>query len=232
MKKIPYDTEYITETLNRRGYMLCPAILNAAECETFRQLYKEHALYRKTVVMERHRFGLGEYRYFTYPLPPLLQTLREQVYPLLVPAANLWMQVLNIERRFPARHEELLAECRAAGQHKATPLILRYGPDGYNTLHQDLYGECYFPFQAVFFLSEAGHDHTGGEFVLTEQQPRAQSRAVVLQPAKGDMLIFTTAFRPLKGSRGYYRAAVKHGVSTLHSGERYTLGLIFHDALS
>lgn len=232
MKKISMDAQYITESLNQQGYVLCPAILSAEECEQVRQLYVQPDLYRKTVLMERHRFGRGEYKYFTYPLPSLLQSLREQLYPLLVPVADLWMQVLNIERRFPATHEELLAECRAAGQQKATPLILKYGPGGHNTLHQDLYGECYFPFQAVFFLSESGIDHTGGEFVLTEQQPRAQSRATVLQPAKGDMLIFTTAFRPLKGSRGYYRAAVKHGVSTVHSGERYTLGLIFHDAVS
>lgn len=232
MKKIAIDAQYIAESLNRQGYVLCPAILDAAECEQVRQLYVQPDLYRKTVLMERHRFGQGEYKYFTYPLPSLLQSLREQLYPLLVPVADLWMQALNIERRFPATHEELLAECRAAGQQKATPLILKYGPGGYNTLHQDLYGACYFPFQAVFFLSESGVDHTGGEFVLTEQQPRAQSRATVLQPAKGDMLIFTTAFRPLKGSRGYYRVAVKHGVSPLHSGERYALGLIFHDAIS
>jgi len=232
MRKISFDPEYITESLNRKGYVLCKAILSAEECEHLKQLYEQRDLYRKTVLMERHRFGLGEYKYFTYPLPQLLQSLREELYSLLVPAANLWMQMLNMERRFPHTHKELLSECHAAGQQMATPLLLKYGPDGYNTLHQDLYGECWFPLQAVFFLSESGTDYTGGEFVLTEQQPRAQSIATVLQPAKGDMLIFTTAFRPLKGKRGYCRAAVKHGVSTVHSGERYTLGLIFHDAQS
>lgn len=190
MRKMPFDPEWITDSLNHQGYVLCKTILNAAECEDLKQLYEQRDLYRKTVRMERHRFGLGEYKYFTYPLPQLLQSLREELYPLLVPAANLWMQVLNTGRSFPYTHGELLSECRAAGQQKATPLILKYGPGGYNTLHQDLYGECWFPFQAVFFLSESGTDYTGGEFVLTEQQPRAQSRAKVLQPAKGDMLIF------------------------------------------
>ena len=182
--------------------------------------------------MERYRFGLGEYKYFNYPLPNLIQNIRENIYPKLAPIANAWMKVLNIHKIFPNTHQELLKQCNDNNQTKATVLILKYGKGGYNTLHQDLYGEIYFPIQTVLFLNEPDEDFTGGEFVLTQQTPRAQSKAIVLKPKKGDMLIFTTNFRPVKGTKGYYRVNMKHGVSAIHSGERHTLGIIFHDALS
>jgi len=182
--------------------------------------------------MERYRFGSGEYKYFNYPLPNLIQRIRTGIYPKLAPIANAWFKALNIEKVFPDTHQELLQQCNQNNQLKATVLILKYGKGGHNTLHQDLYGDIYFPIQTVLFLSEPGEDFTGGEFVLTQQTPRAQSKAIVLKPGKGDLLAFTTNFRPVKGTKGYYRANMKHGVSEIHEGERYTLGIIFHDALS
>ncbi|WP_254089554.1 2OG-Fe(II) oxygenase [Dawidia soli] len=226
------DWPAVARQLHEKGYASLPHLLSDALCESLKQGYAAPHGYRKTVVMERHRFGLGEYKYFHYPLPAALQTVREEVYPHLVPVANAWMEVLHLPDRFPASLDALLEQCRAHDQHKATPLILKYGAGGFNTLHQDLYGEVYFPLQLVFFLSAAGSDYTGGEFVLTQQTPRAQSKAIVLTPDKGDMLIFTTNFRPVKGSKGYYRASMRHGVSEVHRGERYTLGVIFHDAVS
>lgn len=182
--------------------------------------------------MERYRFGLGEYKYFNYPLPDLIQTIRKTIYPSLAPIANYWMKVLNIDTKFPDTFQELQARCHANNQLKPTVLILKYGKGGHNTLHQDLYGDVYFPIQTVLFLNKPDEDFTGGEFVLTQQTPRAQSKVIVLKPKKGDMLIFTTNFRPVKGSKGYYRVNMKHGVSEIQSGERHTLGIIFHDALS
>ncbi len=182
--------------------------------------------------MERHRFGLGEYKYFDHPLPPIVQVVREEVYPYLAPIANDWMRSLRIDQRFPATFIEFRELCHANGQQKPTPLILKYGIGGFNTLHQDLYGDVYFPMQLAFFLNEPDEDYTGGEFVLTQQMPRAQSKAVVLKPSKGDMIIFTTNFRPVRGSQGFYRANMRHGVSEVLSGERHTLGVIFHDATS
>ncbi|WP_211217498.1 2OG-Fe(II) oxygenase [Segetibacter koreensis] len=181
--------------------------------------------------MERYRFGLGEYKYFDYPLPGLIQTIKEEIYPKLAPIANKWMNVLHIEKEFPCKFEELQRLCHNNNQTKPTVLILKYGKGGHNTLHQDLYGDIFFPIQMVLFLNEPAEDYLGGEFVLIQQTPRAQSKAIVLQPRKGDMLIFTTNFRPVKGSKGYYRANMKHGVSEVHEGERHTLGIIFHDAL-
>jgi hypothetical protein len=195
-------------------------------------VYNDGQHYRKTVNMERYRFGRGEYKYFTYPLPPLIQQIREFVYPHIAKVANTWMEVLNLEESFPDNFTELQQRCHEYGQDKPTALILKYGSGGYNTLHQDLYGEVYFPLQLVLFLNDPEKDYTGGEFVLIEQTPRAQSRAIVLKPKLGDMLIFTTNFRPVKGSRGYYRVNMKHGVSEVLSGQRHTLGIIFHDALS
>jgi hypothetical protein len=182
--------------------------------------------------MERFRFGKGEYKYFDYPLPSLLANMRHYLYAQLSPVANTWMQQLGESRRFPANLDDLHAACRKNGQEKPTVLILKYGQGGYNTLHQDLYGEVYFPLQAVFFLNDPAKDYTGGEFVLTEQRPRAQSRAIVLTPGLGDLLIFTTNFRPARGARDYYRLKVRHGVSEVIDGERHTLGLVFHDAVS
>ena len=222
----------VTESMNGKGYALIPKILTDDQCEELIQAYDNESLYRKTVVMERYRFGLGEYKYFDYPLPKIIQTLRETMYPKLSPIANLWMKVLKIEKLFPSTLEELQLLCHQNNQLKPTPLILKYGKGGFNTLHQDLYGEVYFPMQAVLFLNDPDKDFTGGEFVLTQQVPRAQSKAIVLKPKKGDMLIFTTNFRPIKGARGYYWANMRHGVSEVATGKRHTLGIIFHDAIS
>ncbi|OCX53243.1 prolyl 4-hydroxylase subunit alpha [Mucilaginibacter sp. PPCGB 2223] len=224
--------EAITEAMHRNGYAIIPRVLTGAQCDGLKAGYDHPNSYRKTVIMERYRFGLGEYRYFDYPLPEIIQNIRESVYPKLAPVANTWMQVLNIDTRYPDTFKELQAQCHAGGQLKPTPLILKYGPGGFNTLHQDLYGDIYFPIQTVLFLNRADEDYTGGEFVLVQQTPRAQSKAIVLKPNKGDMLIFTTNFRPVKGSKGYHRVNMKHGVSEVRSGERYTLGVIFHEALS
>jgi len=223
--------EIITQ-LHGHGYALLPAFLDNDACAALIGLYNDGQHYRKTVNMERYRFGRGEYKYFTYPLPPLIQQIRELVYPHIANVANTWMEVLNLKEHFPDHFTELQQRCHEHGQDKPTILILKYGSGGYNTLHQDLYGEVYFPLQLVMFLNEPEKDYTGGEFVLIEQTPRAQSRAIVLKPKLGDMLIFTTNFRPVKGSRGYYRVNMKHGVSEVRSGQRYTLGIIFHDALT
>ncbi|WP_281321840.1 2OG-Fe(II) oxygenase [Flavobacterium aestivum] len=222
----------IVEEMHEKGFAIIPKFLTSDQCAELINGYTNTNAYRKTVVMERYRFGLGEYKYFNYPLPNLIQSIRESVYPKLAPIANAWMKVLNIPVTFPNAHQELLEQCHENNQLKATVLILKYGKGGYNTLHQDLYGEVYFPIQTVLFLNEPDEDFIGGEFVLTQQTPRAQSKAIVLRPKKGDMLIFTTNFRPIKGSKGYYRVNMKHGVSEVHSGERHTLGIIFHDALS
>ena len=226
------DWDKTADDLHTRGYALLPKVLSPAECTGLIDAYEAPAVYRKTIQMERYRFGEGAYKYFRYPLPPLIQDIRGAVYPRLASVANRWMEALSEERRFPSVHAALLDACRAHGQEQPTVLILQYGAGGFNTLHQDLYGEVYFPLQLVLFLNEPGEDYTGGEFVLTEQVPRAQSKASVLQPRRGDMLLFTTNFRPVRGSRGYYRVHMKHGVSPVHQGQRHTLGIIFHDAVS
>ena len=221
-----------TNELHDQGYTTLKNILTIEECDQLIQAYQADHTYRKTITMERYRFGLGEYKYFQYPLPELITEIRENIYTFLAPIANQWMQVLHIDKAFPTSHREFKNTCHENGQTKPTVLILKYGPGGFNTLHQDLYGEIYFPMQLVLFLNEPEKDYTGGEFVLTEQIPRAQSKANVLRPKRGDILIFSTNFRPVKGSKGYYRVNMKHGVSPLHSGERHTLGIIFHDALT
>lgn len=226
------DWQQMAKELHAKGFAHIPGLLRDEECRQLIEAYHSKELYRKTVVMERYRFGSGEYKYFSYPLPALIQQIRENLYPVLAPVANLWMNALGIEQQFPAEHRELQERCRSNGQLFPTALILKYGKGGFNTLHQDLYGDVYFPMQAVLFLNEPGTDYTGGEFVLTEQVPRAQSKAIVLKPRKGDLLVFTTNFRPVKGSKGYYRVNMKHGVSEVESGERHTVGIIFHDALS
>lgn len=218
--------------MNQRGYSLVPQFLPYQYCKGLIGAYNNADLYRKTITMKRHSFGLGEYKYFKYPLPELIQTIRKAIYPKLVPIANTWMEMLNIERRFPCEFDELQRLCHNNNQIKPTVLILKYGKGGHNTMHQDLYGDIFFPFQLVFFLNEVDDDYTGGEFVLTQQIPRAQSKAIVLRPQKGCMLIITTNFRPVKGSKGYYRAQMRHGVSEVHEGERHVLGIIFHDALN
>lgn len=224
--------ESITHDLNTRGYTVIKNVLSPAECLQLIAGYSHESPYRKTVNMERYRFGLGEYKYFNYPLPDLITNIRQTIYPYLSKVANQWMKALNIPVQYPPEHNELLKQCYLAGQTKPTVLILKYGRGGFNTLHQDLYGDVYFPMQTVLFLNQPNQDYTGGQFVLTEQIPRAQSKAIVLQPNRGDMLIFTTNFRPVRGSKGYYLVNMKHGVSEVHDGERHTLGIIFHDALN
>jgi hypothetical protein len=226
------DWSVFTETMHEKGYAIIPNILTDLECEELKNAYENPELYRKTVVMERYRFGLGEYKYFKYPLPSIISDVRTMIYPKLAPIANLWFKVLNIDIEFPTTHKEMLEKCHENNQLKPTVLILKYGKGGHNTLHQDLYGDVFFPIQTVMFLNQPDEDYTGGEFVLTQQTPRAQSKAIVLKLNKGDMLVFTTNFRPIKGSKGYYRVNMKHGVSEIHSGERHTLGIIFHDALT
>ena len=226
------DWDSITGNLHSKGFSVVENVLTAAECRQLISDYQQKDNYRKTIVMERYRFGIGEYKYFSYPLPDLITNIRQTVYKYIAPVANKWMEVLNIDKTFPATHPELQDLCKRNGQDKPTVLILKYGAGGFNTLHQDLYGDIYFPMQVVLFLNEPEEDYTGGEFVLTEQIPRAQSKANVLKPRRGDMLIFTTNFRPVKGSKGYYRVNMKHGVSPLHNGNRHTLGIIFHDALT
>ena len=226
------EWQNITYKMNDKGYAVVSKLLSDEHCIQLIGDYDQSKFYRKTITMERYHFGSGEYKYFNYPLPNLIQTIRENVYPHLAPIANGWMKMLNIDKQFPNTFEELQTLCHTNNQTKPTVLILKYGRGGHNTLHQDLYGEIFFPIQVVLFLNEPDKDFTGGEFVLTQQIPRAQSKAIVLKPRKGDMLMFTTNFRPVKGNKGYYRVNMKHGVSELHEGERHTLGIIFHDALT
>ncbi len=220
-----------TENLHNKGFALLPNILTGNECAALAASYGDEILYRKTITMQRYRFGLGEYKYFTYPLPGILQTVRQSVYPFLAPVANTWMKALAIPQAYPDNFAAFQQVCRTHNQTQPTVLILQYGVGGHNTLHQDLYGDVFFPIQLVLFLNEPGVDYTGGEFVLTQQTPRAQSKATVLAPGKGDILLFTTNFRPVKGTKGYYRASMKHGVSEVHTGQRNTVGIIFHDGL-
>jgi hypothetical protein len=220
----------IHKQINERGYAHLPAVLSPVECEDLIRLYPEETIYRNVISMERYRFGKGEYKYFKYPLQPQITQLRTELYQPLAQLANHWMKALDIPVEYPFQHAEFIKQCHSAGQSQPTPLILKYEPGGYNTLHQDLYGEIYFPFQVVFVLTEPGRDHRGGELVFTEQLPRAQSRATVLNPRQGDAVIFTTNFRPVKGTKGYYRSKMKHGISEVTWGRRYALGVIFHDA--
>jgi hypothetical protein len=220
----------MADDMNRQGYASAAGILTEEECDELIAQYNNETLYRKTINMGQFGYGLGEYKYFQYPLPAIVQELRESVYPKLAPIANSWMRVLNVDTSFPESLELLLEHCHSRNQTRPTPLILQYGKGGYNALHQDLYGDVYFPMQLVLFLNEPGKDYQGGEFVLIEQRPRAQSKAIVLKPRKGDMLVFTTNFRPVKGSKSYYRVNMKHGVSEIAAGSRHTLGIIFHDA--
>jgi len=220
----------VAATLDAQGWAIVPALLSAGECDAVAGLYDEEQGFRSRIVMARHGFGRGEYRYFAYPLPPLVQDLRTSLYPRLAPIANRWHERMGLEARFPADHAAFLERCHAASQTRPTPLLLRYGPGDYNALHQDLYGEHVFPLQAAFLLSQPDEDFEGGEFVLTEQRPRMQSRAMVVPLRKGDALVFAVNARPVAGTRGAYRVTLRHGVSALRSGRRHTLGIIFHDA--
>lgn len=225
-----FDWTAIGNSLHRQGFARVESILTPDECAGIIALYTKDEIFRSTINMQRYRFGMGEYRYFNYPLPRIVQSLREMIYPSLAPVANEWMWRLGTAISYPEKLEEFLRQCQDKGQNRPTPLLLRYEEGGYNTLHQDLYGDVFFPFQVVFMLSEPGKDYNGGELVFVEQLPRAQSRSVVVRPKIGDAVIFTTSFRPIEGSRGYYRSRMKHGVSTVHWGLRHTMGLIFHDA--
>jgi len=230
MKNDTQDWQTISAALDREGWAVLEGLLTPAECRSIAASYDDKDTFRSTVVMARHGFGRGEYRYFAYPLPPRIAQLRETLYPHLAPIANRWYETLKIETRFPPTHRAFLKRCREAGQTRPTPLLLRYGPGDYNCLHQDLYGEHVFPLQVAILLSDPGKDFSGGEFVLTEQRPRMQSRAAVVPLKQGDGVVFAVNQRPVQGSRGAYRVAMRHGVSALRSGQRHTLGIIFHDA--
>ncbi len=225
-----YDWQAIRTSLDAGGSALLPRLLTAGEARGLAALYPDDAQFRSTVHMARHGFGRGQYRYFRYPLPPLIAGLRGTLYPRLVPVANDWNARMDLARRYPAEHADFIAECHAAGQRRPTPLLLQYGVDDYNCLHQDLYGELAFPLQVAILLSEPGRDFTGGEFVLTEQRPRMQSRPEVVPLAQGDAVVFAVHHRPVAGSRGSYRVNLRHGVSRIRSGARHTVGIIFHDA--
>jgi uncharacterized protein len=218
------------ESLFFRGYGETPALLTPDECAGLRALYARDELFRSKVIMEHLRFGRGDYKYFANPLPDVVRELRTQAYPHLATVANDWAEALNTETRFPLEHAPFLEQCHRAGQTRPTPLLLHYEQDGYNCLHQDIYGATAFPLQMVFMLGQQGRDWEGGEFVLVEQRPRAQSAAQVVAPNEGCAVIFTTRYRPVQGSKGYYRANMKHGVARVRKGTRYTLGIIFHDA--
>jgi hypothetical protein len=218
------------QDLDERGCAVLENLLMPAQCDELAALYAADAHFRSRVVMAKHGFGRGEYKYFAYPLPDLVARLRASLYPRLAPVANRWNAALGIKARFPDRHEQYLKRCHAAGQRKPTPLLLKYVADDYNCLHQDLYGEHVFPLQLTVLLSEPGRDFTGGEFVLTEQRPRMQSRAEVVPLGKGDAVVFAVRHRPVRGTRGVYRVNLRHGVSRVRSGNRFTLGIIFHDA--
>jgi uncharacterized protein len=229
------DWPVLQDSLTERGYAVTPPILTPAECQAIVSLYPDESRFRTHIIMERHRFGVGDYKYFSHPLPQLVIDLRTSAYPHLAKVANDWACVLdgNPASRlvFPADHAAFLKTCRKAGQTRPTPLVLHYEAGGYNCLHQDLYGEVAFPLQMVFLLGQPGRDWQGGEFVLVEQQPRAQSKSeVVSAHHQGQAIIFTTRYRPVKGSRGFYRVNLRHSVSRVHQGTRFTLGIIFHDA--
>ena len=224
------DWAHITSTLNHHGSAVLAQLLSAQECEAMSALYADARRFRSRVVMQRHGFGQGEYQYFSYPLPDIVARLRTMLYPRLVDVANAWNQAMGIDVRYPASHADFLARCHEAGQQRPTPLLLQYGAGDYNCLHQDLYGEHVFPVQVAVLLSRPGEDFTGGEFVLTEQRPRMQSRPEVVPLRQGDAVVFAVHHRPVQGSRGFYRVNMRHGVSTVRSGRRHTLGIIFHDA--
>ena len=224
------DWPTLEQQLDQDGCTIIRSLLCPETCDAVSALYPQPEPFRSQVIMARHGFGRGEYKYFRYPLPEAVADLRKVLYPRLVPIANRWYAHMDLPVRFPDTLEAFLERCHAAGQERPTPLLLQYGPQDYNCLHQDLYGEHVFPLQVAILLSEPDKDFTGGEFVLTEQRPRMQSRPQVIGLKKGDGLIFAVNQRPVKGVRGYYRVTLRHGVSRLHSGKRHTLGIIFHDA--
>ena len=224
------DWPRISRDLDDRGNAVIERLLSATECRLIAGWYASGTLFRSRVLMASHGFGRGEYKYFAYPLPQIIATLRETLYPQLAPIANRWSERLGIETRYPPRLTQFLSRCHEAGQTRATPLLLQYGPGDYNCLHQDLYGEWIFPLQLTILLSQPGEGFAGGEFIMTEQRPRMQSRPEVVPLQRGDAVVFAVHHRPVAGTRGVYRVNLRHGVSRVRSGQRHTLGVIFHDA--
>ena len=224
------DWGRVAADLDAQGFAVAPALLSARECRSVSSLYPDDARFRSHIVMARHGFGRGEYKYFSYPLPDLVSSLRTEIYPHLSRVANGWNEAMRIAARYPPEHKAFLQRCHDAGQARPTPLLLQYGPGDFNCLHQDLYGEHVFPLQVAILLSEPDDDFTGGEFVLTEQRPRMQSRAAVVPLRRGDAVVFAVHHRPVRGTKGVYRVNLRHGVSVVRTGRRHTLGLIFHDA--
>jgi len=224
------DWQALEQSLWEYGYAKTPALLSQQECEELIQLYPNDSKFRSRIDMARFRFGVGDYKYFAEPLPEIVQALRSNFYPPLASVANRWMEALGGKEEYPSTLPPFLECCRKRGQSKPTPLLLHYEKDGYNCLHQDLYGDVAFPLQMTCFLSQPGRDYTGGEFLLLEQRPRAQSKAEVIATQQGEIVIFTTRYRPARGTRGFYRVNIRHGVSRVASGVRYTLGIIFHNA--
>lgn len=224
------DWPGITAHLDGNGWAVLSGLLSAAECRAVAELYRDNHIFRSHIVMGRHGFGRGEYKYFAYPLPDIVAGLRTALYPQLAPIANRWNEAMGMDVRYPADHADFIKRCHKAGQARPTPLLLQYGAGDYNCLHQDLYGEHVFPLQVAILLSEPERDFTGGEFVLTEQRPRMQSRAAVVPLKQGDAVLFAVHNRPVQGTRGTYRVNLRHGVSQLRSGHRHTVGIIFHDA--
>ena len=224
------DWAALESELDQFGSAVAPALLSPETCKRIAAMYPDSERFRSTIVMARHGFGRGEYKYFADPLPQLIVDLRRNLYPRLAPIADRWSATMGLDARYPATHEEFLERCRAAGQTRPTPLLLRYGPGDYNCLHQDVYGSLVFPLQVAILLSQPARDFTGGEFVLTDQRPRMQSRAEVANLTQGDGVIFAVRERPVQGARGAFRVNMRHGVSRIRSGERFTLGIIFHDA--
>lgn len=224
------DWTRLSEELDAGGNAVAEGLLTPAECQALAGFYSAESSFRSRVIMGRHGFGRGEYKYFAYPLPEIVAELRRTLYPCLVPVANGWNARMGIDIKYPTDHAAFLARCRAAGQDRPTPLLLQYGPGDYNCLHQDLYGEHVFPLQVALLLSQPGVDFTGGEFVMTEQRPRMQSRPDVVPLGQGDAVVFAVHHRPVQGTRGVYRVNLRHGVSRVRSGHRHTLGVIFHDS--
>ncbi|MDR6632915.1 hypothetical protein J2X72_001699 [Phyllobacterium sp. 1468] len=225
---IRWDT--IEAELDNFGCAILRSVLSKAQCEGLAGGYPDDNQFRKRIVMARHGFGRGEYKYFSYPLPDVISDLRQSLYRPLAGIANRWNELMGITVRYPDKHQAFIERCHAAGQNRPTPLLLEYGEGDYNCLHQDIYGEHVFPLQVAFLLSKPGEDFTGGEFVLTEQRPRMQSRVEIVPLGQGDAVVFPVSQRPVKGARGYYRVNMRHGVSRLRSGKRHTLGIIFHDS--
>ncbi|MBV8866371.1 MAG: 2OG-Fe(II) oxygenase [Acidobacteriaceae bacterium] len=225
-----FDWQVVTQELHTEGSAIVKRLLSPHECQALAALYANDDLFRSHVVMARHGFGRGEYKYFRYPLPALIEGLRTAVYPYFVPIANSWNDAMGIDVRYPEKHADFIERCHQAGQLRPTPLLLQYEAGDYNCLHQDLYGEHVFPLQLAILLSEPGKDFTGGEFVMTEQRPRMQSRPMVVPLRQGDGVAFAVHHRPVQGGRGAYRVNLRHGVSRIRSGLRHTLGIIFHDA--